>query len=142
MLLTQWNPFHEMEDPFTHFFRGAGRGVAIDPKAGWSPAVDITESAREYLVKAELSGIRKEDVKITVDNGVLMLSGERKFEKDEKDEKSHRIERFYGRFERNFSVPEDVLADRITAECKDGVLTVHLPKTDIKKARSAEIKVL
>lgn len=141
MQLAQWIPLREMEDLFSHLQRSPGRGLATAAAGGWAPVVDITENDKEYAVKAELPGVKKEDVKVLVENGVLTLSGERKYEKDDKDEKSHRIERFYGRFERSFSVPDDVLSEKIAAECKEGIVTVHLPKTHIKKAVSAEIKV-
>jgi len=143
MQLAQWNPFREMDDLFSQFGRGFGRMAWPSEKSEvvWSPAVDITENAKEYRVKAELPGVKKEDVKVNADNGVLTLTGERKYEKEDKDEKSHRIERFYGTFTRSFSVPDDVLADKIAAEFKDGILTVRLPKTDIRKAKVTAIKV-
>jgi HSP20 family protein len=143
MQLTRWNPFQEMEDIFGSFPR-LGRLLPArgEPQAEtWSPTVDITEDAKEYLVKAELPGVKKEDVKVSVDNGILMVSGERKFEKEEKDAKFHRIERSYGSFERSFSVPDDVLADKIGADYKDGMVYIHLPKTDIRKSQAKQIKV-
>lgn len=143
MQLAQWNPFREMDDLFSQFGRGFGRVAWPSEKSEviWSPAVDIAETAREYRVTAELPGVRKEDVKVDADNGVLTVKGERKYVKEDKDEKTHRIERFYGTFTRSFTVPDDVLADKIAAEFKDGVLTVRLPKTDIRKAKAAAIKV-
>lgn len=141
MQLVQWNPFREMDDMLARFRTGFGR-VPGEPAFGeWSPAVDITEAAREYLVKGELPGMKKEDVKIEVVNGILTLSGERKFERVEKDEKHHRIERSYGSFTRSFVLPDDVVGEKISAEFKDGVITVHLPKTEIKKSKTAQIKV-
>lgn len=85
--------------------------------------------------------MKKEDVKVEMLNGVLTVSGERRYEKEEKDEKQHRVESAYGHFVRSFVVPEDVLAERIGAEYKDGILAVHLPKTDIKKPATKTIKV-
>jgi HSP20 family protein len=139
-----WNSFREMEDFFNRFQRGVNRPYAAPAESGrqfWAPAVDISETPKEYLVKAEIPGIKKEEVRITVDNGVLMLSGERKSEKESKDEKLHRVERFYGAFERSFSLPDDVVADRIAADYKDGVICVHLPKAEAKKAQTVEVKV-
>jgi HSP20 family protein len=133
-----------MDDLLSRFQRGFGRPAVSEGAAAvadWAPSVDIAETDKEYTVKAELPGVNKEDVRINVQNGVLTLSGERKFEKEEKDKKHHRIERAYGLFTRSFTVPEDVLADKITADSKDGVITVRLPKTDIKKAKGTEIKV-
>ena len=138
MQLAQWNPFREMDE----MLRGVRTGRNLFPAtADFAPVVDIIEKDKEYLVKAELPGIRKEDVKIELLNGVLTLAGERKFEKDEKDEKTHRIERAYGAFTRAFVVPEDVLTEKIAADYKDGILAVHLPKTDIKKPATKTIKV-
>ena len=95
----------------------------------WSPLVDIIEDDHEYLFKADLPEMRKEDVKVTIENGVLYISGERKTEKEEKKRKFHRLERFFGTFERTFTVPEDADTTKIVADFHDGVLQVRLPKT-------------
>lgn len=140
--ITQWNPFREMDDLMARFQRGFGRpALSETAMADWAPSVDISETDKEYTVKADLAGVKKEDLKVNVQNGVLTLAGERKFEKEEKDQKHHRVERSYGSFTRSFSLPENVVQDKIEAECKDGVVTVRLPKTDIKKAAGTEIKV-
>lgn len=145
MQLTQWNPFREMEDLLARFRTGFPRTALAEreftPMADWSPAVDIAENEKEYLVKAELPGVDKNDVKVQVHNGVLCISGERRFEKEEKDERHHRVERAYGSFTRSFVLPEDVAQDAISAEDKDGILTVHLPKTEARKPKATEIKV-
>src|SRR6266403_3450477 len=107
----------------------------------WSPLVDITEDDHEYLFKADLPEMRKEDVKVTVENGVLFISGERRAEKEEKKRKFHRLERFFGTFERTFTVPEDADPTKIVAEFHDGVLQVHLPKRPMPKPKTIEIKV-
>jgi HSP20 family protein len=106
----------------------------------WLPAVDIRETPDALEVIAELPGLTKEDVNITLENGVLTLSGERKFEKDVKQENYHRIERAYGRFTRSFTLPSNVAGDRVAAAFKDGVLRVTLPKQDEAKPRKIEIK--
>lgn len=137
MQLTQWNPFREMDEMFRTYRLPRETG----PLADFTPAVDISEKDKEYLVKAQLPGVTKNDVKIEFMNGVLTLSGERKFEKEEKDEKTHRIESAFGAFTRTFVVPEDVLTEKIAADFKDGILFVHLPKTDIKKPATKTIKV-
>jgi HSP20 family protein len=142
--LSIWNPFREMDDLLTRYQRGYGR---LAPSAGaaavtdWAPSVDIAETEKEYTIKADLAGVKKEDVKVDVQNGVLTLSGERKFEKEEKDKKHHRVERAYGSFTRSFSLPENVAEDKITAECKDGVVNICLPKADIKAPKTSQIKV-
>jgi len=107
----------------------------------WSPLVDITEDDHEYLFTAELPEMKKEEVKVVVENGVLSLSGERKVEKEEKKKKYHRVERSYGFFERTFIVPEDADANKIAADFRDGVLKVHLPKVPVVKPKSIEVKV-
>lgn len=137
MQLAQWNPFREMDDMLSRF-RVATREPALTE---WAPAVDITENGKEYLVKGEIPGVKKEDVKVDVTNGVLTISGERKFEKEDKGEKYHRVERSYGSFTRSFVLPEDVIGEKIAAEFKDGVIKVHLPKTEIKKSKSTQVKV-
>ena len=109
--------------------------------AEWAPLVDITEDATEFLIKAELPEVKMEDVKITVEDGVLAISGERKFEKEEKERKYHRMERAYGSFLRSFALLEGADAGKVSAEFRDGVLTIRLPKTVKAKPRAAEAKL-
>jgi len=106
-----------------------------------SPSVDITESDKEFLVRAELPAVKKEDVHITNDNGMLTISGERKQKEEEKHEKFHRVESFYGSFSRSFSLPEAVDTAAIRAESKDGIITIHVPKTKTEEKKAKEIKV-
>ena len=107
----------------------------------WAPAVDILENDKEYLIKVELPEVNKDDVKVTVEGGTLSISGERKAEKEEKNRKFHRLERFYGRFERSFSVPDDAEEGNVNAEFKDGVLRVHLAKSEKARPKQIEVKV-
>jgi HSP20 family protein len=109
--------------------------------ADWMPTVDISETDGEYLIKAELPEVRKEDVKVTVENGVLTLQGERRQEKDEKGKRFHRVERSYGSFVRSFSLPESVDDGAVKAEYKDGVLNLHLPKSEKVKPKAIDVKV-
>ncbi|MEK7268904.1 MAG: Hsp20/alpha crystallin family protein [Nitrospirota bacterium] len=109
--------------------------------AEWAPLVDITEDDKEYLIKAELPEVKKEDVKLTAHDDVLTITGERKYEKEEKGKKYHRVERAYGSFERSFTLPEDADEGKIAAEFKDGVLKVHLPKSEKAKPKSIEVKI-
>jgi HSP20 family protein len=109
--------------------------------AEWAPLVDISEDDKEYLIKAELPEVKKEDVKVTAAEGTLTIMGERKFEKEEKGKKYHRVERAYGSFVRNFSLPDDASPAKVTAEFKEGVLIVHLPKTEQAKPQHIEVKV-
>ena len=144
----QWNPLKErdeLESQLSTFLghrasTGNGDNEALTVTE-WSPLVDIVEDENEYRIKAELPAMKKEDVRLTVDNGVLTISGKRKYEQEEKQEKHHRIERAYGSFVRSFSLPEDADGSKVTADYKDGVLHVHLPKSEKAKPKSIEIKV-
>ena len=109
--------------------------------ADWTPLVDVSEDGKEYLIKADLPGVKKEDVKVSIDNGVLTLSGERRSEKEEKGQKFHRIEKSYGSFQRSFTLPEGTDDAKIVAEFKDGVLNVRLPKSETAKSKSVAVKV-
>src|SRR5207253_3987942 len=127
--LTRWEPLREMEDfqnRLSSFFARPRRGNGHEDitLADWTPLADITEDDREYIIKAELPEMKKEDVKVTVENGVLTVSGERKLEKEEKKKKYHRIERGYGTFVRSFTLPDDADATKVKAEFKNGLLTV------------------
>jgi HSP20 family protein len=145
--LTRWEPLREMEEfqnRLSTLFgrpsrRGNGREEITLPE--WTPLADITEDEKEYLIKAELPEMKKEDVKVTVENGVLTISGERKFEKEEKKRKYHRVERGYGTFMRSFALPDDADFNKVNAEFKSGVLTVHVPKSEQAKPKQIEVKV-
>jgi HSP20 family protein len=124
-----------------------GRGLSTDNDHGnggaanWRPAADIVETEKEYMIKAELPAVKKEDVEVTVHDGIITIKGERRIEKSEEQEKQHRIESFYGSFSRSFSLPADVDESGIGAESKDGILRVHLPKTTVEKPKAIDIKV-
>jgi HSP20 family protein len=107
----------------------------------WSPRVDIAETDNEFIIKAEVPEIKKEDIKVTVDNGVLNIRGERKQEKEEKNKKFHRIERFYGSFSRTFTLPDNVDEKKIEASFKDGMLNLQIPKVEEVKPKAIEVKV-
>jgi HSP20 family protein len=109
--------------------------------AEWSPLVDISEDDKEYRIKVELPEVKKEDVKVTAEEGTLTIMGERKFEKEEKGRKYHRVERAYGSFGRSFSLPDDASPAKVNAEFKDGVLTVHLVKDEKAKPQHVEVKI-
>jgi HSP20 family protein len=147
--LTRWDPFKEMEETQSRMAklfgltppRPGNGGQELMTITEWSPSVDIIEDEKEWLVKADLPEVKKEDVKVTVENGVLTITGERKFEKEEKDKKYHRIERSYGNFLRSFTLPEGADGGKVAADFKDGVLKVHLPKSEKAKAKAVEVKV-
>ena len=105
----------------------------------WSPAVDIAENEKEYEVKAELPGMKKDEIKISFKDDVLTLSGERKSEKEEDDKNFHRIERSYGQFERCFHLPKNVKVPDIKADYKNGILTVNIPKSEEAKPKEIAI---
>ena len=149
--LTRWNPFREMEDmqrrvsslfDWSPFRRGSLTAEEENITATeWAPLVDISEDDKEYLIKVELPEVQKDNVKVTVESGTLTISGERKAEKEEKGRKFHRVERFYGRFDRSFSIPDDAESDNVKAEFKDGVLRVHLAKSEKARPKQIEVKV-
>ena len=145
---TRWNPLKDRDELesrlaamlSTREATGNGGKEAMTV-AEWSPLVDITEDEKEYLIKAELPDMKKEDVRLTVENDVLAISGQRTFEKEEKGKKYHRIERAYGSFVRSFTLPEDADESRVSADFKDGMLQVHLPKSEKAKPKAIEIRV-
>ena len=147
--LTRWHQLRQLEALQQSLGSLFSRSPALGPEgqeeplavAEWAPLVDISEDDQEYLIKAELPAVKREDVKVTAEEGTLTIMGERKFEKDEKGKKYHRIERSYGSFVRNFSLPEDASPGKVTAEFQDGVLTVHLAKTEKAKPQHIEIKI-
>ena len=147
--LTRWDPFTEMEElqnRFAKLFnltppRIGEIGKESITSTEWCPSVDILEDEKEYLVKADLPEVKKEDVKVTLESDVLTITGERKFEKEEKGKKYHRVERSYGNFLRSFTLPMGAEGSKVTAEFKEGVLKVHLPKSDKVKSKSVEVKV-
>lgn len=147
MTLVRWDPFRELEDMSERLNRVFSRptlrntGKENLTVADWMPTVDISETESEYLIKAELPEVSKEDVKVTVENGVLTLQGERRQEKEEKGRRFHRVERSYGSFVRSFTLPESVDEGGVKAEYKDGVLALHLPKSEKVKPKAIDVKV-
>lgn len=143
MNIIRWEPFREVDEMFRQyspFFSRALRRSGTE--AGeWTPVADISETDKEYVIKAELPEVKKEDVKVTLDNGVITISGERRHEKEQKDANEIRIESFYGTFSRSFSLPENIDAKGIRAETKDGVLRVKIPKTQAEAPKSVSIEV-
>ena len=107
----------------------------------WAPAVDIIEDDKEFLVKADLPEVKREDLHINVENGMLVIHGERKFEREDKKKRYHRTERSFGSFTRSFSLPEGADSTKIRAEFKDGLLQVHIPKSETAKPKQIEVKV-
>ena len=145
MKLTKRDPFREIDDVFskflTHFNRPSIGNQELLASGDWAPRADIAETDAEFTIKVEVPDIKRDDIKITVDNGVLNIRGERKREKDEKGVQYHRMERHYGSFLRSFSLPDNVTEDKIEAQFKGGMLTLRLPKTEKSKPKQIEITV-
>ena len=148
--VTTWNPLREMDEAqnrFHPFFlagfpnrMGSGEIHSLTV-ADWSPEVDISQDDHEYLLKADLPEMKKDDVRVTVEDGILCVSGERKGEKEDQKRKFHRAERAFGNFRRSFTLPEDADSTKVTAEFRDGVLKVHLPTRTRAKSKALEVKV-
>jgi len=134
-MLVRWDPFEEMNRLHDHFF--SGRGLTTQP---FKVAVDIREDEDAFLVEAEVPGLAAEDVKVDVEKNVLTICGERKVEKEEDEGKYNRIERRFGSFSRSFTLPETVDADSISADLRDGVLALRLPKKEAPSPRNISVK--
>jgi HSP20 family protein len=146
MSLIRWEPFGNVEDVFARMPSIFGRwpqsyDVNARRDQEWAPSVDISETDSEYLVRAELPAVNKDDVHVTIDGDMLTISGERKQKTEETKEKVHRIETVYGRFSRSFTLPDNADTASIRAESKDGVITVHVAKTKVERKKSTQIKV-
>ena len=146
MRVIKWEPFRDIDDMFDRVFADTMRRwprTSNDERRvyDWAPAADVSETDGEYLIKAELPEVRKDDLNITVQEGVLTLAGERKEEKREDNEKVHRIERFHGSFSRRFTLPDDADEQGIKAESKDGVLVIHIPKQKVAHPQPRQIQV-
>jgi len=145
MTLVSWNPIREFDDLLGQYNRlfgsllpGERPGTAT---AEWRPMTNISETDKEYVIKAELPEVDKKDVEVTVHDGVINIRGERKLEEADENEKQHRIEFSYGAFSRSFTLPPDVDESGIHAESKNGVLKVHLPKTEARLPKPIPIKI-
>jgi HSP20 family protein len=148
MTLVRWDRFRELEDMSDRLNRMFSRqalpqasGKETMVVADWVPSVDVSETDGEYQIKAEIPDVKKEDVRVTLEDGVLTIQGERKQEKEEKGRKYHRVERSYGSFVRSFTLPDLVDEEKVKAEFKDGVLNLQLPKSQKAKPKAIEVKV-
>jgi HSP20 family protein len=151
MAIVRWEPFRDlvslqdrMNRLFDESFRGVSRGAGEEDWAlggSWAPAVDIFEHEGNIVLKAELPGVDSKDVDVRVENNVLTLRGERKFDSEVKKESYHRVERAYGTFSRSFTLPTVVDTDKIKAEFKEGVLRLTLPQREEAKPKQIAISV-
>ena len=142
--LTLWEPFRElvtMRDDMDRLFQTffGGQPQALDEF--WRPAIDIEESNGNLMVRAEIPGMTKEDIKVSVKEDMLKISGERKQENKTKEKTFHRIERSYGKFERIIRLPSEVDADKVKASYKDGVLNVTLPKPESMQPKQIDVEI-
>jgi HSP20 family protein len=144
MKLANWTPFSHTDEIFNRlrgeFFRPSGLKL-LGSDFEWQPTADISETKKEYLIKLDLPEVDKEDVDVSVTDGVLTIKGERRLEKESDDEQQHRIESFYGTFSRSFTLPDNIELDAIKATNRRGVLKIHLPKSKESKPESVEIQV-
>jgi HSP20 family protein len=148
MNLVKWDPFRELEDVSARLNRIFGRplirsesGNEMLAVADWAPSVDISETDTAYLIKGEIPGVKKEDVKVSIEDGMLTIQGERKQEKEEKGKKFHRVECSYGSFMRSFQMPDDADENKVTAEFKDGMINVTLAKSAKAQQKAKTINV-
>jgi HSP20 family protein len=146
MRVIKWEPFRDVDDVFDRFVAETLRRWPRQTTEGqaaldWAPAADVSETEAEYLIKADLPEVRKEDVSITVQDGVLTLSGERRQEVRAENEKVHRVERAYGSFARRFALPENADEQSIRAESRDGVILIHIPKQKVVQPQPRQIEI-
>jgi HSP20 family protein len=142
-LLTRWDPWRELtraQDEMARLFDDR-MAFRAGESLGWTPAVDIYEDEEGLSLRFDLAGVEPKDVDIRFENGVLTIKGERKMEKEEKKDNYHRVELSYGAFNRSFSLPATVDPDKIRAESKNGVLSIHLPKKAEAKPKTVQVKV-
>jgi HSP20 family protein len=145
MSLVRWNPFAEFDSMFNRRMPAAfinwPRLPVENGNAVWAPSADISETEKEFCIRAELPAVKKEDVKVTLEDGMITVKGERRQEKEVKEAKFHQVETVYGSFERRFGLPENVNPEGVRCDYKDGILSIHLPKTEAKKATPKHISV-
>jgi HSP20 family protein len=145
MTLVRWNPWREIEERTERYSRSMDQaqtgGQEVVDTGDWAPRVDIAETITAFEIKVEIPEVNKEDVKVTVYNGILTIRGERKQEKEEKGKKYHRVERNYGNFTRSFTLPDNVDENEIKAVFKDGMLNLQIHKTEEPKPKAIEVSV-
>lgn len=145
MQINSWHPLQDMDELFNRYNRRVSHRFPLlnDDKAiQWTPSADISETKKEFLIKAELPDVEKSDIHVSVREGTLTIEGERSRANEEKGETLHRVESFYGKFMRSFLLPANADTTNIKADCKKGVLRVHVPKNkDAKVEAETEIQI-
>ena len=142
-----WDPFRELEEMSSRLNRFFGRALLpmdgdVAPAASeWSPSVNIAETDKAYMVTAELPQVKREDVHVTLEGQTLTIEGNRKHEREEKGMKYHRVESYFGHFQRRFTLPDDVEASKLDASYKDGTLSISIPKAPVKRTPALEVKI-
>lgn len=142
--LNKWEPFRDMLNlraDMDRLFNSFFGGFPEDREGLWAPLIDIEEDNENIMVRAELPGMNKDEIKVTVRDNMLVISGERKQEKEVKEKTYHRIERSYGQFSRTITLPAAVNADKIKASYKDGVLSITLPKPEVMKPKQIDVEI-
>ena len=148
--LINWNPFrefHHVTNQLSDLVYHGGRSLADNNEStensavDWIPTVNITESKSGYRIDAEIPGVNREDVQVTVEHGKMTIQGDRKFESSTENEKLHRLERSDGTFLRNFRIPDDADPDSVKAGFKNGVLSVSIPKSESSKLKQIEVEI-
>lgn len=143
-IMKLWEPFQDLvrfDENFDRWYDNMVRRFFNQENKSWVPAIDVIENNGNLEVRAEIPGVKKEDLKVTVENDHLLITGERSQENETKDKKYHRIERFYGKFYRSIPLPFNVEADKVKASYKDGILTVTLPKPESMKTKEIEVEI-
>lgn len=145
MSLVQWQPLSNFENMIDRYARSLGwpmnGELELFSKQDWAPNVDISETDKELIFRADVPDVKKEDVKVSIENGVLSIQGEKKHEKEETEKKYHRVERYYGKFSRSFTLPSYVDESKIEATFKNGVLNLHIPKIAESTHKSIDVKI-
>ena len=144
MNIIKYDPFRDLrslQDEMNRLFSSNLPRISgqEEMSTGWSPSVDIFESENTLVLEAELPGMKREDFELSIENNVITLRGERRFEKKDEGDNYHRVERAYGSFTRSFNLPRTISTEDIKAEFKNGILSVALPKKEEAKARRIEI---
>lgn len=139
--LNSVNSLSNLRDQFGRLFEAAFPARTAESFGDWAPSLDAHEDKDKYTVTLEIPGLKKEDMHVSVHDGVLTVSGERREEKQVAENMAHRRERYFGKFSRSVSLPLSVSADKVTATYKDGILTVEIPKAEEAKPKTVEVKV-
>jgi HSP20 family protein len=142
--LGKWEPFRDMLNlraDMDKIFKSFFSGFPEEREGYWAPIIDIEEDKDNIIVKVEIPGMKKDDMKVAVHGKILSVSGERKQESEVRDKTYHRIERAYGKFSRAITLPSEVDADKIKASYKDGLLRINLPKLESVKPRQIDVEI-